>query len=71
MVLVQMFTADEPTARNPAFDAFLRSMNDIGVTACYCSVFDECSLRDKDERKPEQVEQCTPPAVPFKPDFKT
>lgn len=69
--MVPMFTADEPVAPNPVFDTLHRSMNDIETSACYCSVFDECYLRGKDARKPEPVDQCTPPAVPFQPNYKS
>jgi len=68
--MMSMFAADEPAVANPVFDALHRSMNDIGLTACYCSVFDECYLRIRDGVKPEQVEQCEAPAKPFRPDFK-
>lgn len=68
--MMSMFAADQPGSNNPMFDALHRSMPDIEVSACYCSVFDECYLRDRDAKKPQAVEQCTPPAVPFRPDYK-
>jgi len=68
--MVSMFVADEPSTPNPIFDALHRSMENIGVTACYCSVFDECYLRIKDEEKPQPVDQCTSPGQTFRPDFK-
>lgn len=64
-----MFTADEPGVPNPAFDALHRAMPDIQQSACYCSVFDECYLRNNDSIKPQPVDQCTPPAKPFAPRF--
>lgn len=68
--IISMFAAEQPRTSNPVFDALHRSMNDIGLSACYCSVFDECYLRNRDGTKPEPVDQCTPPAVPFKPYYK-
>ena len=65
---VEMFQWVEPETPNPAFDALHRQMKDISYSACYCSVFDECYLRDSSgNKKPEPVEQCTPPAAPFQP----
>ena len=37
----------------------------IGLRVCYCSVFDECYLRDSDHREPERVKACPVPAVPY------
>lgn len=69
---VEMFHWDEPAAPNPSFDALYRQMNDISYSVCYCSVFDECYTRhsSSSHKKPESVEQCTPPAVPFAPRFR-
>lgn len=68
---VEMFHWDEPATRNPNFDALYRQMNDISYSVCYCSVFDECYVRHSNSNtKPESVEQCTPPRVPFEPAFK-
>jgi len=69
--MISMFAADEPKTPNPIFDALHRSMKDISQTACYCSVFDECYVRSKDEMKPQPVDECTAPAKTFRPDFKS
>jgi hypothetical protein len=37
----------------------------IGVRVCYCSVFDDCYLRDIGHREPERVKACPVPAVPY------
>jgi hypothetical protein len=67
---VEMFRWDAPKAPNPAFDALHRQMNQISYSVCYCSVFDECYERNSESgNKPRPVEQCTPPAVSFRPDF--
>ena len=69
--MVQMFAWDEPKTANPVFDALHRQMNDITYSACYCSVFDDCYLTSSaDDAKPRAVDQCTPPALPFRPGFK-
>lgn len=68
--MMSMFAADEPSVPNPMFDALHGSMKDIQTSACYCSVFDECYVRDRDELKPKPVDQCTRPGVTFRPDFR-
>ena len=37
----------------------------IGLRVCYCSVFDECYLRDSVRREPERIGACPVPAVPY------
>jgi hypothetical protein len=37
----------------------------IGIRVCYCSVFDECYLRDSDHREPVRIKACPAPAVPY------
>ena len=37
----------------------------IGVRVCYCSVFDECYLRDNAGREPQPVRTCAAAAVPY------
>ena len=66
--MVEMFQWVEPATPNPTFNALYRQMGDISYSACYCSVFDECYIRHSSGgKKPQPVEQCTPPAVRFKP----
>jgi hypothetical protein len=62
-----MFTWEAPLTPNPTFDALHRQMNDIRVSTCYCSVFDECYVREWSSEKPKQVEQCTVPPARFEP----
>jgi hypothetical protein len=62
-----MFTWTEGLEADPVFDSLHSQMKDIDVTACYCSVFDECYIRTWKGRKPEPVKQCTAPAKPFRP----
>lgn len=67
---LSMFSWDEPVAPNPVFEALHRQMRDIKVTACYCSVFDECYIARPQSRKPEPVEECKAPAAQFRPGFR-
>lgn len=64
-----MFTFHEPQAPNRTFDTLHAQMNQISYSACYCSVFDECYVRADDDNKPQPVDQCTAPAVSFRPGF--
>ena len=65
-----MFSWTEPATSNPRFATLHRQMDQISYSACYCSVFDECYVRNsEDNKKPEPVEQCVAPAVPFRPGF--
>jgi hypothetical protein len=65
-----MFSWSEPATPNPKFAALHQAMKDISYSACYCSVFDECYIRKDDDSKPQPVEQCTAPGVPFRPRFR-
>lgn len=65
-----MFSWTEPEKPTPLFDGLHAAMKDIDISACYCSVFDECYIRGDDAGKAKQVEQCTPPARPFTPTFR-
>lgn len=67
---LSIFTWDEPTTANPAFAALHDQMNKIQVTACYCSVFEECYLRRPSAAKPEPVKECVAPAKPFRPGWR-
>jgi hypothetical protein len=37
----------------------------VGLEVCYCSVFDECYVRDSERREPERARSCPPAAVPY------
>lgn len=37
----------------------------VGVEVCYCSVFDECYVRDSSHREPARAKACPAPAVPY------
>ncbi|MCC2954012.1 hypothetical protein LK542_00100 [Massilia sp. IC2-477] len=59
----------EPNTPSVQFDGLHEAMKHIDLSACYCSVFDECYERRNDGTKPKPVEQCTPPKVTFQPTF--
>ena len=67
-VSAKLFTWIEESTPNPDFLALRRQMKDVELSTCYCSVFDECYVRQWDGRnKPEPVKQCTAPPVKFRP----
>jgi hypothetical protein len=37
----------------------------VGLKVCYCSVFDECYLRDSDHREPVRTQACPTLTVPY------
>jgi hypothetical protein len=37
----------------------------MGIRVCYCSVFDECYVRDRNHSEPGRVKACGAPAVPY------
>jgi hypothetical protein len=37
----------------------------VSLQVCYCSVFDECYVRDREQREPSRVKACPQPAVPY------
>ena len=68
--MVQMFDWPDTDSPNPTLAALHRQMDEVTWSACYCSVFDDCYVTDNgDDAKPRPVDQCTQPAVPFRPDF--
>ncbi len=40
----------------------------LTIRVCYCSVFDECYLRDSDHREPSAVKACPVPQLPWRGD---
>ena len=42
------------------WDALNAARTDVRLRVCYCSVFEECFVRDTDEHRPKRVSQCTP-----------
>jgi len=59
-----------PETENAVWEKFNLARFEVKKKICYCSVFDDCYVTDSsDDSKPRAVEQCTPPAKPFRPDF--
>jgi hypothetical protein len=58
------------TAADPRWPRLNAVRARIGVQVCYCSVFDECYVRDNDSdsREPHRVAACAAPAVPYRGD---
>jgi hypothetical protein len=50
---------------DPRWARLEKFRGEIGVRVCYCSVFDECYLRDRRYREPTRVTVCSAPPVPF------
>jgi hypothetical protein len=47
-------------------EALRAAMSELSFRVCYCSVFDECSVLDtRKELRPEPVNACTFPEIPF------
>ena len=53
-------------AASPAyFSHFQSSLPDVSARLCYCSVLDQCWVRDSRLPKPEKVKTCPKPAVAY------
>ena len=57
---------DPGMAASPAyFQHFQENLSLVTSRICYCSVLDQCWLRDSRQPKPEKVKACPKPAVPY------
>lgn len=54
-----------PEAADPRWSRLEALRGRIGVRVCYCSVFDECYLRDRAQQQPQRVHSCPALAVPY------
>jgi hypothetical protein len=52
-------------AGDPRFARLDALRGRIGARVCYCSVFNECYLRDSAQREPHAIKTCPEPAVPY------
>jgi hypothetical protein len=57
--------AQADAAGDPRFPRLEAMRSRIGVRVCYCSVFNECYLRERAQREPHSVKVCPEPAVPY------
>jgi hypothetical protein len=64
---LSLFTWTESDKPNPLFKAMYQHMDDIDISYCYCSVFDECYAWHAHAHRPAPVERCEAPAVTFRP----
>lgn len=63
---IDVFSIEVTDARKWA-EPMIRTVSAMQSRVCYCSVFDECYVADSRARpqRPERVEKCPVPAVPF------
>jgi hypothetical protein len=61
---VQLFSWPEAAA-DPRWARFEKARGEVVVSACYCSVFDECFARDSRHYDPRRVKECPAPTTPF------
>jgi hypothetical protein len=67
---LSLFDWPEQDKPNPLFNSLYQHMDDIAISYCYCSVFDECYARHAESDRPAPVEQCKAPAVTFRPGYR-
>jgi hypothetical protein len=53
------------TATDPRWRRLEEVMTKVDLRVCYCSVFDECYVRDSAAREPQQVAACPTPAISY------
>lgn len=61
---VQLFSWPKP-ADDPRWARFEKARFEVVVSACYCSVFDECYARDSRHYDPRPVKACPATATPY------
>lgn len=55
---IQVMRVRRPDAPSPVYDALGRSLLDVRMRLCYCSVLDECWLMDSELPEPAPVRRC-------------
>ena len=64
---IEFLSLPKDKASQAVWDALNKERFAVRVRTCYCSVFDECWVRDSAQRRPERVDQCRPSqAVQYK-----
>jgi hypothetical protein len=56
---------ESDAAADPRFPRLEALRGRVGVRVCYCSVFNECYLRDRAQREPRPVKVCAEPTVAY------
>ena len=51
--------------RDPRWARLDELRTKVGLEVCYCSVFDECYVRDSEHREPVRARSCPAAAVPY------
>ena len=64
---VRMIEWRQPATPSPIFDKLRASLRSVEIDTCYCSVFDECFVREHKSNRPRSVKTCEAPKVPFNP----
>ena len=62
---IMLFRALGPELTPEQFAALDVARQELHAKVCYCSVLEECWLRDSDKPKPERVKACPAVAVPY------
>lgn len=62
VLLFRTNPADLTTEQLDRFDA---TRQQLRATICYCSVLEECWIRDSDKQDPVKVKHCPTPKVPY------
>lgn len=65
----KMTSWPEPIGENENWRQLHSQMNNIAVSVCYCSVFNECFIRKPGMTRPEPVKQCKANPNMFTPTF--
>ena len=63
-----VFAWPEPEAADPRWARLEAQRAHIDLRVCYCSVFDECYVRDSAHREPNAVKSCPLPRTPWRGD---
>jgi len=61
---VQLFAWPEAPA-DPRWARLQAARSQIHTRVCYCSLFDECYVRDSSQTEPAKVEACSVPTIPY------
>jgi hypothetical protein len=57
---IEFLTMEAAKNKPGVWEAFNKERFQVRVRVCYCSVFEECWVRDSAQPRPERVAQCAP-----------